>query len=88
MESPQPQRKKFKTTQDWHDFFGSAQQAGKPITTKDLFELRKGCYAEIEKHRGRPLLIYATKFLDGVPPGTPNFIDLSDVDGLPTSLIR
>lgn len=87
MESPQPQRKKFKTTQDWHDYFGAAQQAGKPITTKDLFALRKACYEEIEKHRDRPLLIYATKFLEGVPQGAPNSIDLSDVDGF-TDLIN
>lgn len=87
MGSPQPQRKKFKTTQDWHDYFGVAQQAGQPITTKDLFTLRKACYEDIEKYRGHPLLIYATKFLEGVPPGAPNFIDLSDVDGF-TDLVN
>lgn len=87
MESPQPQRKKFNTTQDWHNYFGTASQAGKPITPPDLFVLRKACYEEIEKYRGRPLLIYATKFLDGVPQGTPNSIDLSDVDGF-TDLIN
>ncbi len=87
MASPQPQRKKFKTTQDWHDYFATAQQAGQPITPKDLFALRKVCYEEIEKHRGRPLLVYATKFLEGVPLGAPNFIDLSDVDGF-TDLVN
>ena len=87
MESPQPQRKKFKTTQDWNDFVIAAQQAQKPLTGQDLFGFRKSCYEEIEKHRGRPLLIYATKFLEGVPQGAPNFIDLSDVDGF-TDLIN
>lgn len=87
MESPQPQRKKFKTTQDWHDYFGSVQQAGKTITPADLFALRKACYDDIEKYRGRPLLVYATKFLEGVPQGAPNSIDLSDVDGF-TDLIN
>src|SRR3989338_5720969 len=88
MESTQPQRKKFKTTQDWHEFFAATQQPGGQIMTgKDLFELRKTCYEEIEKHRDRPLLIYATKFLEGVPQGAPNFIDLSDVDGF-TDLIN
>ena len=62
-------------------------QPDKGITGKDLFELRKACYAEIEKLRGRPLLIYATKFLDGVPAGVPNQIDLPDVDGF-TDLIN
>lgn len=87
MESPQPQRKNFKTTQDWHDYFATAQQSGKLITPTDLFALRKVCYEEIERHRGHPLLIYATKFLEGVPPGAPNSIDLSDVDGF-TDLIN
>lgn len=87
MESLQPQRKKFKTTQDWNDFIATQQQAGQGMTGKDLFEIRRGCYEEIEKYRGKPLLIYATKFLEGMPPGTPNFIDLSDVDGF-TDLIN
>jgi len=52
-----------------------------------LFALRKACYEEIEKRRGRPLLVYATKFLEGVPQGAPNFIDLTDVDGF-TDLIN
>lgn len=87
MESPQQPRKKFKTAQDWNDFVAAAQQARQPLTGKDLFALRKTCYEEIEKHRGHPLLVYATKFLEGVPPGAPNFIDLSDVDGF-TDLIN
>ncbi|MEW6325823.1 MAG: hypothetical protein AB1515_10610, partial [Nitrospirota bacterium] len=87
MESPQPQRKRFKTTQDWNDFFGAAQQAQPPLTGQDLFELRKACYNEIEKYRGRPLLVYATKFLEGAPQGAPNSIDLSDVGGF-TDLIN
>jgi len=87
MESPRPQRKRFKTTQDWNDFIGAAQQPGQRMTGRDLFELRKACYAEIELLRGRPLLVYATKFLDALPPGVPNQIDLSDVDGF-TDLIN
>lgn len=57
------------------------------MTGKDLFALRKVCYEEIEKHRRRPLLVYATKFLEGVPQGAPNSIDLSDVDGF-TDLVN
>ena len=57
------------------------------MTGKDLLELRKGCYEEIENYRGKPLLIYATKFLEGMPQGAPNFIDLSDVDGF-TDLVN
>jgi hypothetical protein len=81
MGSLQPQRKKFKTTQDWYDFIAALQQQDQGISGKDLYELRKACYEEIEQYRGRPLLVYATKFLEGVPPGVPNFIDLSDVAG-------
>jgi len=87
MEPNQPQRKKFKTTQDWNNFVSANRQSGQKMTGKDLFELRKACYKEIEERRGRPLLIYATKFLEGVPPGAPNFIDLSDVDGF-TDLVN
>jgi len=84
MEPTQQPRTKFKTTQDWYNFVQSKQ--GK-ISGPELFALRKACYEDIQKHRGRPLLIYATKFLEGMPPGTPNFIDLSDVDGF-TDLIN
>src|SRR5436190_615563 len=87
MASVQPQRKRFSTTQDWNNFLIEAQVAQKPLTGADLFEFRKACYVEIERHRGRPLLVYATKFLEGVPQGAPNFIDLSDVDGF-TDLIN
>lgn len=76
-------RKRFKTTQDWHDFIPSLS---KGISGQDLLDLRKGCYRDIEKLRGRPLLIYATKLTE-VPPGAPNFIDISDVDGF-TDLVN
>ena len=49
-----------------------------------MFNLRVQCYQEIEKLRGRPLLVYASSF--EAPIGTPNSIDLSDVDGF-TDLI-
>lgn len=84
MESPQQPRKKFKTTQDWNDFITASQQSQ---TAVNLFDLRKACYQDIEKLRGRPLLVYATKFLEGVPPGAPNSIDLEDVAGF-TDLIN
>lgn len=87
MGSPQLQRKKFRTTQDWNDYIAALQQSRQPMTGKDLLELRKGCYKEIETLRGRPLLVYSTKFLDPMPPGVPNQIDLSDVDGF-TDLVN
>lgn len=87
MEPTQQPRKQFKTTQDWNDYIGPILQSGQGITGNQLLDLRKACYTEIEKLRGRPLLIYATRFLDGVPPGVPNQIDLPDVDGF-TDLIN
>lgn len=87
MASPPPQRKYFRSTQDWNDFIGASRQTGQALRGDDLFALRKDCYKDIEKHRGRPLLVYGTKFLEGVPQGAPNSIDLSDVDGF-TDLIN
>lgn len=71
-----PQRRKFKTTQDRHNFLIETQ--GKEFNPG---ELRISCYKDIEKHRGRPLFVYATKFLGQLPQGIPNFIDVEDVDG-------
>ena len=64
-----PQRKKFKTIQDWHNFIGKKAEQKQQMTGKELFELRKSCYKEIEKLRKKPLLVYATKFLDSLSPG-------------------
>jgi hypothetical protein len=86
MEQPQPHRR-FKSTQDWNDFIGPLLQSGRGVTGKELLDLRKKVYSEIEDLRKRPLLVYATKFLEGVPPGVPNQIDLPDVDGF-TDLIN
>ena len=85
MQSPQQQNRiKFKTTQDWHNFLIKLQ----PKEKFDPLELRTNCYRDIEQHRKRPLLVYATKFFD-VPQskGVPNFIDFPDVDGF-TDLVN
>ena len=79
--SQQQPRIRFKTAQDWHKFLEDSKGQFNP------FELRRNCYRDIEKYRKRPLLVYATKFVEPVPPGTPNFIDLLDVDGF-TDLIQ
>ncbi len=80
----QPQRKRFSATQDWQNFLQAKQGV---VNGSELFELRKACYAEIEALRKRPLLVYATKFLEGVPPFAPNQIDLTDVEGF-TDLVN
>ena len=77
------QRQIFKTSQDWNNFLGSNKQ----LSGQDLFQLRKACYDDIEAKRGRPLIIYASKFVDGTNPGAPILIDLHDVDGF-TDLVN
>lgn len=56
-----PQRPRFKSTQDWNQFIGSQQQN---LTGDYLLQLRTQCYTEIEALRKRPLLVYASRFLN------------------------
>lgn len=76
-------RKKFNTSQDWNNLLSS----GKQLSGQDIFEFRMNCYKDIEELRGVPLIVYATKFVENVPPGAPNLIDISDVDGF-TDLVN
>jgi hypothetical protein len=84
MSNQSDQRPRFKSTQNWHDFLNST---GGQIDGNYLLNLRKQCYAEIEKIRKRPLIVYATRFLESLPPNTPNSIDLGDIDGF-TDLVN
>ena len=68
-------RIKFKTTQDWYNFLSTSQGQ------HNLLELRRNCYKDIEQQRNRPLLVYATKFIEQAPPDAPIFIDIPDIDG-------
>ena len=77
------QRQIFKTSQDWNNFLVSNPK----ISGHELFQFRKDCYSEIESVRKRPLIIYASKFVDGSNPGAPVSIDLNDVDGF-TDLVN
>jgi hypothetical protein len=77
------QRQTFKTSQDWNNFLVSNKQ----LSGQDLFQLRKACYNDIEAIRGRPLIIYASKFVDGSGQGAPILIDINDVDGF-TDLVN
>jgi hypothetical protein len=73
---------RIKTSQDWNNFIAANPQ----LDGNMLLAMRNQCYADIEAVRKRPLIVYATKFLDALP-NTPNFIDISDVDGF-TDLVQ
>ena len=77
------QRQTFKTSQDWNNFLVSNKQ----LTGQDLFELRKACYNDIESVRKNPLIVYASKFVDGSNQEAPILIDINDVDGF-TDLVN
>lgn len=75
-------RQTFKTSQDWNNFLVNKQLSG-----QDLFDLRKACYQDIENVRGRPLIVYGSKFVDAAGQSIPALIDISDVDGF-TDLVN
>jgi len=79
---PSEPRIKILTTQQWFNFLNS----GKNLNLNDLLNLRLQCFQDIETVRGRPLIVYASQFLNA-PPGAPLSIELSDVDGF-TDLIN
>ncbi|MYE37980.1 MAG: hypothetical protein F4X82_00460 [Candidatus Spechtbacteria bacterium SB0662_bin_43] len=71
------QRRIFKNTKDWQNYIQAASQQG--INPSELLELRINCYKDIEKQRGRPLIVYASRFTENALPGTPNNIDIQDI---------
>lgn len=73
---------RIKTSQDWNNFIALNPQ----LSGNDLLLMRSQCYNDIENYRKRPLIVYATKFLEALP-NTPNFIDISDIDGF-TDLVQ
>jgi hypothetical protein len=75
--------KRIKSSQEWNTYTSSEPAY---LNGENLLKLRHECYSEIETLRGRPLIIYATRFLDALP-NTPNSIDISDVDGF-TDLVN
>src|SRR5580658_2645416 len=74
-------RQRFRTKQDWITFTNTPPQKN----LLDLGELRKQCYKEIEQLRGRPLLIYCSKFPSQQNEFAP--IDLSDIEAF-TDLVN
>lgn len=69
-------RQPISSMEDWMRFIANPQN-----NTVDLLAMRRLCYSEIEALRGRPLIVYATKFVDVSIPNVPNYIDLTDIDG-------
>jgi hypothetical protein len=75
---------RIKTSQEFNLFI--AANAANPNLGNEILTMRLACYESIEKIRQRPLLIYASKFINALP-GTPNNIDISDIDGF-TDLVQ
>lgn len=82
MENPSATFPRLKSAQDWHNL---PKVLGKNISLSDLFNARKVCYLELEQIRKRPLLVYAANFV--APKGTPNSIDIQDIEGF-TDLVN
>lgn len=72
------ERKRFRTLNDWYNYLNKLRKSGEDI---NLYDLRKQVYKEIEEIRERPLLVYATQFLN--PPKETHHlnINLTDIDG-------
>ena len=87
------QRKIFRSTQDWHDFFNEIilkcqeKKLNDQQISEQINSLRTTVYKEIEKIRGRPLFVYATDFLVGNVPQSLTSIVLEDVGGF-TDLVN
>ncbi|MBL7811844.1 MAG: hypothetical protein JNL57_06435 [Bacteroidetes bacterium] len=79
---------RINSTQAWHEFL--VQAAAVPAVQKIglVNKMRMHAYSEIEKYRGRPLIVYVSKFYDVQSnEELSNFIDLADVEGF-TDLIN
>jgi hypothetical protein len=77
-------QQRIKTTQEFNLYI--AANAQNPELGNEVYAMRLKCYEDIEKLRQRPLLIYASKFINA-QPNTPNHIDISDIDGF-TDLVQ
>jgi len=85
-----PQRIKFRSQQDWTNYITQLQQQAanqEQLVQLNPLELRLACYKDIEALRGRPLIVYAARFITSPISNAPNSIDLADVDGF-TDLIN
>ncbi|MBL0739924.1 SDH family Clp fold serine proteinase [Chryseolinea lacunae] len=74
---------RFRSTQDWYTFLHSNPTP--EVDGDRLREFRSRCYAEIEALRGRPLIVYAARFLDQTQ--LPSSIALDDIEGF-TDLVN
>ena len=79
MEVKQPERLRFTSNQVWNNFLKTLQ----PNSEIDLISLRRACYNDIQNLRGRPLLVFASRFVNPIPAPIPipNSIEINDIDG-------
>lgn len=75
---------RIKTSQEFNQFISA--NSLNPNLGNDILTMRLACYEAIKNLRQRPLLIYASKFINALP-NTPNHIDISDIDGF-TDLVQ
>lgn len=78
------QRRRFLTLNDWYNFLNEIKQ--QQDTSINLLDLRIQVYKEIEELRERPLLVYATQFINPPKESHHLTINLTDIDGF-TDLI-
>lgn len=72
-----PTAPRFRHFGEWYAYLRSRHGQAIPLN-----ELRMASYVRIEELRGRPLLVYASAFLNNqLPRQAPIFIDHSDIDG-------
>lgn len=79
------EKPRFSTVADWHAYVNDKAAEGGSVDGAELYKFRCDCYKDIQELRGRPLLVYFTKFPDA-PQNAPISIDQTDVDGF-TDLI-
>lgn len=72
---------RIKTSQEFNLFI--AANAQNPNLGNGILSMRLACYEAIEKLRQRPLLIYASKFINALP-NTPNNMILQTLMVSPT----
>ncbi|MBE2279187.1 MAG: hypothetical protein IAE91_02255 [Ignavibacteriaceae bacterium] len=71
-------RRRIKSVQDWQNVVQDLQD---PDSKIDVLALRIDTYKAIEDYRKKPLIVYASQFIENLPYSIQNTINIEDVDG-------